>query len=127
MNTETNSLGEALALLAAEQQAASIDRPATPEAASLESMRARLQEIAAGGLAGVILTSLPLHRCHTDNPFLRHNQDYFLSSFLLKKPGAQNIPIDCNRLFTHLNNCYPCFEVFCEVTQAYFHKSQQLA
>lgn len=129
MSTETCSLGEALAMLAAEQQAASIDRPAPPsaqEAAYLTFMRARLQEITAHDLAGAILTSLPSHRCHTDSPFLLHNQDYFLSRFLVKKRGAQKVPADCKRLFTHLNNCYPCFEVFCEVTQAYYSTSRQL-
>lgn len=114
------TLGEALQRLSGEDSGA----PAAPEALSPEAdaYLTQLREML-GGLrtehrSREVLAGIPRHYCRLDEPYLRNHEAFFLSLYFLEKA-----PEDCERLATHLNNCFPCAEIFAEVLRD-FRKPQ---
>lgn len=69
--------------------------------------------------------SFPMHSCSGESPLLLNNEDFFIAHICIcpKLHLGQGC---CTRVFQHLNECYPCFEEFCNVMREYCRKSQEL-
>jgi len=73
-----------------------------------------------------ILAAIPARACSTVPAFLTDNARYFIAQ-LLVRPHAARFDKECDRLFTHLNDCYSCFEAYCQIMRDYFHKTSELS
>lgn len=60
---------------------------------------------------------IPPVACSGSEPFLEDNRAFF-RLFL-----AEREPVECERLIFHLNRCFHCFEIFCEVLRDFCHAS----
>ncbi len=117
----------------------------------LSGLRARLEELKASGLklgealavleielqdrreegaldssnSHTACCSFPMHSCSGEAPLLLNNADFFIAHICIcpKLHLGQDC---CARVFQHLNECYPCFEEFCNVMREYCRKSQEL-
>ena len=115
------TLGEALQRLTLERSG---DAPPEQEPLSAESdaylaqLREQLERLSTEKRSRAVLGGIPHHCCRLNHPHLLNHEAFFLSLYLLEKA-----PEDCERLAIHLNNCFPCAEVFAEVLRD-FRKPQ---
>jgi hypothetical protein len=91
----------------------------------IQALRDRWEEIRTDQGSQAILASLPKTSCQTEETYLDNNEDFFVARLLVcgeDEPGSDF----CVRLFGHLNDCYRCFEGFCQVLRDYYQKDQEL-
>jgi hypothetical protein len=68
---------------------------------------------------------IPNGSCYIDKPFLENNIEFFLR--YLKIANISNSGyIDCNRFIKHLNDCYRCFDIYCDIMREYLLEKEQL-
>ncbi len=122
-------IGHALAYLSTEvetnQTASQVGLSATASA-YLQSLREIRQEIQSGNhRIPDIIDSLPQASCRTDETYLRNNHDFLIALLLICRDDGHDSE-HCNRIYRHLNDCFRCFEEFCQLLRDYQHKSQEL-
>ncbi len=93
---------------------------------SLQTLRDRREEIISNASVNRIFKAIPAYACQTEAAYLLNNEEFFIAHFLITN---QNSKADkyCERLYRHLNDCYTCFELFCEVMRDYYNKLRQLS
>ena len=124
MNESTLSFGQALAYLKAidsDQEQTSIK--SLPESArnyihELTGCKSKLNN---EGIIKKLLTAIPEYTCQSTDPYLQNNREFFIA-LLVMKSGH----FCCDQLTRHLNNCFNCFDVFCQVLRDYFHTSNNI-
>lgn len=122
-------LGFALAHLAVEIKTNKVpDRPELNEDQknSLQTLRDRWQEILSNASVDRIFKAIPAYACQTEKTYLLNNEEFFIAHFLITTEDGKADKY-CERLFRHLNDCYTCFELFCEVMRDYYNKLRQLS
>ncbi|MBN1782204.1 hypothetical protein JW948_13815 [bacterium] len=67
-------------------------------------------------------SSIPDGFCSGHHPFLLNNHAFFVQYLQCRQNGDP--AVDCERLIRHLNDCYRCFELFCQTLHAYFQACQ---
>lgn len=118
-------LGRALAYLSAERNG--ISRIDASQLSSNESeifglLRDRMKLMHTGAdFTGM----LPPGPCETDKPYLKNNEDIFLAMLILASHDSE-LKGECNKIWTHLNDCYRCFDYFCKVMRGYSLKTLEL-
>lgn len=73
-----------------------------------------------------VFKDIPEYPCQTVKPFLENHSEFFLQLILSSQRG-HDIDLDCNRLTKHLNDCYKCFQIFCNTMREYYNSLQQLS
>jgi hypothetical protein len=68
-----------------------------------------------------IFSKIPEHTCRSDKSYLSNNFQFFIALLVI-----QSEHYSCERLIKHLNSCYSCFDVFCQVFRDYFHTSNNI-
>lgn len=68
-----------------------------------------------------LMASLPQGACSYEQPFLKDNQDFFITLFSEWRDDHA-----CIKLYEHLNSCYYCFEIMSEVLREYYLQKQEL-
>ena len=58
--------------------------------------------------------------CSINQPFLENNEDFFIALFSDTKHDDA-----CIRLYKHMNDCYPCFEIFSQVLRDYYRQENR--
>ncbi|MCG8607814.1 hypothetical protein MJD09_22870 [bacterium] len=122
------SIGHALAYLAHEIHAGrKRDWPELNEKAQeyVQSLRDRWEWIRSDQGSQAILTGLPKTGCQTDQTYLNNNDDFFVARLLVCRDDEHGSDF-CVRLFGHLNDCYRCFEEFCQVLRDFYQMNQKL-
>jgi|GEM_PF-2203424 len=118
------TLGQALAYLEIELMGRKA-QPAEPFAPSenifLQNLRSRLQNMQHSHAELLLSTDVPKHECHSATPYLADNSDFFLAHILIRKGNSGPEPP-----FKHLNDCFNCFEIYCQVMQDYYHTCQEI-
>ena len=120
-----HNIGQILAYLEAETTVNELQLSVT-EKNFFQSMHQRLHEMNIDNSSCNNWMKIPEHECQTEKSFLEDNNEFFLSLFLNAQKQV-NFDQNCLQLSKHLNNCYSCFEVFCQVMRDYYYKSQELA
>lgn len=126
---QEHTLGQMLAYLVAERK---IDKPAKGRDLSqkeknyLQTLRQRSEEIMyLNGGAGIFM-NMPAHSCQNQQSYLADNHDFFLALLFCRRRES-GFTEECRRLSIHLNNCFVCFETFCQVMRDYYYQSQALS
>jgi len=91
----------------------------------LQSLRQQFEKISSQNLAPKIFEEIPEHECQTKQAFLKNNEDFFLCLILID-PEDDDFDKCCTRLSGHLNNCFRCFEIFCQVMVDFYYESQRI-
>ena len=124
MNNSEITLGQALAYLQA------MDRNELPKASKSLSESAKKyindldrfrNDLHNEELIKDIFADIPEHTCQADNSYLSNNLKFFIALLII-----QSEQHSCERLIKHLNSCYNCFDVFCQVFRDYFHTSNEI-
>jgi hypothetical protein len=68
-----------------------------------------------------IFAEIPEYTCHSDKSYLNNNFKFFIALLIIQSEHHS-----CERLIKHLNSCYNCFDVFCQVFRDYFHTSNDI-
>lgn len=114
MGSKHESLGWALAHLQAEGKGPA---PSAADADNvlLAKMKERYRQLSSNGQLKAVLESLPEQSCLSEKPFLESNEDFFIVLFSdIKHEEA------CIKLYTHMNDCFSCFEIFSQVLRDYY-------
>lgn len=123
------TLGQALATLAATERSINFSAngalPAPVEDAHLNTLRIRLRTMRGANATAGAWQALPERCCEATSPFLVDNYDFFLRGIFFPARIETDDGYD-TRLFKHLNDCYWCFDEFCQVMRDYYNKSQEL-
>ncbi len=120
MEATHTKLGWALAHLQAERTTTSSQL--TPsEQDYLEHMKDRFKLLNGNGKMVSLLENLPDRTCLINQPFLADNEDFFIALFSDTKHDEA-----CIRLYKHMNDCYPCFEIFSQVLRDYYRQGEVL-
>ncbi len=119
------TLGQALAYLEAEltvPKPQQIEHLTPSEIVLLQNLKSRLQSMEHSRSAPQILSDVPKHECHSAHPYLADNCDFFLAHIIMRK---NNYPrsADFDQPFKHLNFCFRCFVIYCQVMEDYYHTS----
>ncbi|MFQ5753726.1 MAG: hypothetical protein ACE5HI_17185 [bacterium] len=123
------TLGCALAYIAEEIKTNKIlEWPELSESANnyLQDLREYRQKIISLNCAESIFAALPEPCCQTEKPHLAENAELFIVHFLMY-PEDDHKSKHCKRLANHLNDCFRCFEEFCQVLRDYYYKNQELS
>jgi hypothetical protein len=113
-------LGWALAHLQTGQSGTSLT-VSGPESGYLTHIQERYRQLHSDGQLLKILDRLPGQPCLIDRPFLEGNEDFFIALFSNTKHDEA-----CIRLYKHMNDCYPCFEIFSQVLRDYYQQGEAL-
>jgi hypothetical protein len=98
----------------------------TPAESTIATVKERLDLLKTSDpdiLSGI---EVPNRSCIVDRTFLEGNIDFFLY-YLGIATVARDGCIDCGRLVKHLNDCYRCFDVYCNTLQEYFFEKERLS
>jgi hypothetical protein len=68
-----------------------------------------------------IFAGIPEYTCQSSKSFLTNNFKFFIALLLLHSENYS-----CEKLIKHLNSCYSCFDVFCQVLRDYFHTTNDI-
>lgn len=123
------TLGMALAHIDAEIKSETIcNRSGLSEtdANYLQSLRQRRESILSLDCTEKIFNALPKYCCQTELPHLAENIDLFIARFLIYPEEVHKSKL-CKKLSKHLNDCFRCFEEFCQVLRDYYHTTQELS
>ena len=120
MEKYSTKLGWALAHLQAKGIRSAADQSG-PDRDYLNHMQARYRELSHNGKSTVIVRQLPACPCLIDKPFLENNEDFFITLF----SDIEHEEV-CARLYKHMNDCYPCFEIFSQVLRDYYQQGETL-
>lgn len=118
-NVQDFTVGKALALLAGhlkgkELQSQSFSSAYTDFFQILQGrMKALLKE---PETVRQILSDFPDECCESENSALADNIDFFVAHLVVGPHSGINSK-HCVRLSSHLNNCFRCFETYCDVTR----------
>ena len=93
---------------------------------SLQTLRDRRQEILSNASVDRIFKAIPAYACQTEKTYLLNNEEFFIAHFLITTEDGKADKY-CERLSRHLNDCYTCFELFCDVMRDYYSKFRQLS
>lgn len=85
----------------------------------------RFNDITSSKYDMLLNINIPDGSCFVDRPFLENNIDFFLL-YLGIVCSPNNGTIDCSRLMKHLNDCYRCFDVYCNTIQEFLLEKEQL-
>ena len=120
MNKTGLRLGWILALL---EQSDDINHPplSQEQRRHIERMRAQFLDVSSGAEGQRSSNNIPRSTCPVDTPFLSGNEDFFLGVFL----NQHKDPV-CLDLAVHMNRCYACFEIFCQVLRDYYNQREKL-
>ncbi len=121
------TLGQALAYLEAEltvREPKHTEHLTPSETAFLQNLKNRLQKMELSQSAPQILSAIPKHECHSASPYLANNSDFFLAQLIMRKKHNPR-SIDFEQPFKHLNFCFQCFEIYCQVMQDYIRERIQ--
>ena len=121
MKTQKPTLGWALAHLQTEKKQASAQF-SDADKDYLHKILSRYDSMKNNGSLNEALRALPTHSCSFDDLFVQNNEDFFIALFSNTKHDEA-----CIRLYKHMNDCYPCFEIFSQVLRDYYHCSEELA
>jgi hypothetical protein len=124
MNNTELSFGQALAYL----KVIDCNEELTSEGLLPESARDYIKELCRcknelndDGLIKKLFTKIPECTCQSEHPYLHDNKEFFIALLIIKSGHYC-----CEQLTRHLNNCFNCFDVFCQVLRDYFHTSNDL-
>ena len=120
MKTQKPSLGWALAHLQTERKVESAQF-SEADKNYLHKIVSRYDSMKNNGSFYEALEALPTHTCSFDHLFLQNNEDFFIALFSNTKHDEA-----CIRLYKHMNDCYPCFEVFSQVLRDYYLQGEVL-
>ena len=120
MKTQKPSLGWALAHLQTEKKVA-VAEFSEADKDYLDKILNRYDSMKNNGSLNKALEALPTHTCSFSHLFLQNNEDFFIALFSNTKHDEA-----CIRLYKHMNDCYPCFEVFSQVLRDYYHCGEEL-
>ena len=124
MNKPDISLGQALAYLQAmndnklPRASKSLSESAKKYINDLDRFRNNLHN---KELIKDIFAEIPEHTCQADKSYLSNNLEFFIALLVIQTEHHS-----CERLIKHLNSCYNCFDVFCQVFRDYFHTSNDI-
>lgn len=124
MNREPNEnvpvlpdlLGQVLAGIQLEQEMV-ID-PKHPMGNIMNCVKERFRELSASDEP---LVEIPAHPCVSNSIFLSEHIDFFIIYLLMNYRNAPESCL-CDQLIVHLNNCYRCFDFYCQTVRAYYHE-----
>jgi hypothetical protein len=68
-----------------------------------------------------IFAGIPEYTCQSSKSFLTDNFKFFIVLLILRSENYS-----CERLIKHLNSCYNCFDVFCQVLRDYFRTTNDI-
>jgi hypothetical protein len=68
-----------------------------------------------------IFAAIPEYTCQSSKSFLTNNFKFFITLLILRSENYS-----CEKLIKHLNSCYNCFDVFCQVLRDYFHTTNDI-
>jgi hypothetical protein len=95
---------------------------AAPPVEGIDAVRESVARYRSEGHHGASITVPSCRTCLVGKPFLQDNFDFFLR-YLAGPDGEESAPVDCDRLFRHLNDCTRCFDIYTDVVQDFFmHK-----
>ncbi len=122
------TLGKALAYIETEMMA-KIPQNAPPLAPSdnllLQNLKNRLQNIEHSHSVLHIVSDVPKHQCSWATPYLADNSDFFLAHLIVRNANCWH-GLNLEQQFKHLNKCFNCFEIYCQVLQDYYHTCQEI-
>jgi hypothetical protein len=91
----------------------------------VENIEKRLKIINSSKSSMFININIPNESCLIENPFMENNIDFFLL-YLGIAICPNNKCIDCNKLIKHLNDCYRCFDLYCNTIREYLLEKERL-
>ncbi|MFZ5516558.1 MAG: hypothetical protein ACOY90_07950 [Candidatus Zhuqueibacterota bacterium] len=121
-------LGQILAYLEYERTNGAPNHPsilADHEADGLAQVRNRMLELQQRDYAADIFAEIPDTMCNGETNFLGGHIDFYLEFLAFGSP-KKNAQGNCERIFSHLNTCYRCFEDFSQVMRNYYYKQKEL-
>ena len=68
-----------------------------------------------------IFAAIPEYTCQSSKSFLTNNFKFFIALLIIRSENYS-----CERLIKHLNSCYSCFDIFCQVLRDYFHTTNDI-
>jgi len=95
------------------------------EADGLAELRNRMIDLQQHNKSADIFAGIPDSMCHGETNFLSGHIDFYLE-FLAFGSQKKNSQGHCERVFSHLNSCYRCFEDFSQVMRNYYYKQKEL-
>jgi hypothetical protein len=128
---EELSLGQALAVLKAEDETSDLGNPLPFYAPSneefLSGLRARREWLKTEPRrVKTLYKTVPKPGCKEEFSFLADNPEFFLAYITLTPHAAKKSLGEVSRLFEHMNNCFICFEEFSLVLRDYYLMVQEL-
>lgn len=114
-----NNIGHILALLQNENK--NTLKLTDKSVSEIQDLRDQINQKTQQGKLYLSWQKIPKHTCSESDIFLDENIDFFLS-YLVYSNEEKN----CMKLFSHLNKCYCCFNIFSQTMRDYFQKNQEI-
>jgi hypothetical protein len=121
-------LGKSLAIIANRQNNSSPDLiydEKSNQKNVVEIIEKRLKIINSSKSSIFININIPKESCFIEGPFIENNIDFYLLYLGIAK-SQKNKYIDCNKLIKHLNDCYRCFDAYCNTIREYLLEKERL-